>query len=117
MKLETPALSRYESETEKGRNEMFFENLKLAFSSMKSGRMRTFLSLLGIIIGVASVVTILNLGNSAKGSITNSITSSGYDILYLNPFPNPKTSDTFDELFGQTLINLSLIHISEPTRH
>lgn len=105
MKLETPALSRYESETEKGRNEMFFENLKLAFSSMKSGRMRTFLSLLGIIIGVASVVTILNLGNSAKGSITNSITSSGYDILYLNPFPNLKTSDTFDELFGQTLIN------------
>lgn len=83
---------------------MFFENLKLALRSMKGSRMRTVLSLLGIIIGVASVVTILNLGRSATGSITDSLSSSGYNIIYLTPSRRgTNIGDTFDELFGETL--------------
>ena len=74
-------------------------------TSMKGGKMRTLLSLLGIIIGVASVVTILNLGNSASDSITGSITSSGYDMLYLSCSDNAKTRNTFDELFGTRLMS------------
>ena len=84
---------------------MILQNIKLAMTSMKGGRMRTLLSLLGIIIGVASVVTILNLGNSASDSITGSITSSGYDMLYLSAFDSAKTRDTFDELFGTRLMS------------
>ncbi len=84
---------------------MILQNIKLAMTSMKGGRMRTLLSLLGIIIGVGSVVTILNLGNSASDSITGSITSSGYDMIYLTAYDNGKTThDTFDELFGNTLM-------------
>ena len=84
---------------------MILQNIKLAFTSMKGGKMRTLLSLLGIIIGVGSVVTILNLGNSASDSITGSITSSGYDMIYLTAFDNGKTThDTFNELFGGTLM-------------
>ncbi|MCR4675732.1 MAG: ABC transporter permease [Sphaerochaetaceae bacterium] len=82
---------------------MFFENVKLALKAMKGNKMRTILSLLGIIIGVASVITILNLGNSATGSITSSISSSGYNILYLSPGSGSRNTDTFNELFGQTL--------------
>ena len=85
---------------------MILQNIKLAMTSMKGGRMRTLLSLLGIIIGVGSVVTILNLGNSASDSITGSITSSGYDMIYLTAYDNGKTThDTFDELFGNTLMS------------
>lgn len=85
---------------------MVLQNIKLAFTSMKGGKMRTLLSLLGIIIGVGSVVTILNLGNSASDSITGSITSSGYDMIYLTAFDSGKTThDTFNELFGNTLMS------------
>jgi len=84
---------------------MFFENVKLALKAMKGNKMRTVLSLLGIIIGVASVITILNLGNSATGSITSSIASSGYNILYLSPSGSTRNTDTFNELFGQTLLD------------
>jgi len=95
---------------------MVIQNIKQSLSSMKGGRMRTVLSLLGIIIGVASVVTILNLGNSATGNITESITSSGYDILFLNPMGSSKTKDTFTELFGNTLMqNVEGIDFVMPT--
>ena len=82
---------------------MVVQNIKLALGSMKGGKMRTVLSLLGIIIGVASVVTILTLGNSASGSITSSITSSGYDLIYLSPMSGTKTRETFDEFFAEKL--------------
>lgn len=95
---------------------MVLQNIKLAITSMKGGKMRTILSLLGIIIGVASVVTILNLGNSATASITGSITSSGYDMLYLSTFDSVKTRDTFNELFGNELKgNVSGIETVMPT--
>lgn len=84
---------------------MIWENIKLALRSMKGSKMRTVLSLLGIIIGVGSVVTILNLGDSATSSITSSISSSGYDTLYLTPSASTKVADTFTEAFGQELMN------------
>ncbi len=95
---------------------MVLQNIKLALGSMKGGKMRTVLSLLGIIIGVASVVTILTLGDSASGSITNSITSTGYDMIYLSPMSNGKGKDTFNELFCDTLkSNVSGIELVTPT--
>ena len=84
---------------------MIWENIKLALRSMKGSKMRTVLSLLGIVIGVGSVVTILNLGDSATSSITSSISSSGYDTLYLTPSASTKVADTFTEAFGQELMN------------
>ena len=64
---------------------MFFENLKLALSSMMTNKMRTFLSLLGIVIGVGSVVAILNLGQSANDSITESMQVGGIDMINVMP--------------------------------
>lgn len=82
---------------------MFFENIKLALKSMLANKMRTFLSLLGIVIGVGSVVAILTLGSSASGSITESLESGGIDTISLTATPSAKNYDTFDELLGQEL--------------
>ena len=48
---------------------MLLENFKLAIKSMVTSKMRTFLSLLGIVIGVGSVVAIMTLGESVKTAI------------------------------------------------
>lgn len=82
---------------------MLIENTKLAFKSMFANKMRTVLSLLGIIIGVASVVAILTLGNSATSSITDSINSGGLDTISLT-ITSSKYADTFNELFGDVLM-------------
>jgi len=82
---------------------MIWENIKLAFSSMWANKMRTILSLLGIVIGVASVVAILTLGDSLQSNITDSLNSGGLDTISVSITSN-KYSDTFDELFGETLM-------------
>lgn len=80
---------------------MFLENIKLALTSMLTNKMRTFLSLLGIVIGVGSVVAILNLGQSANKSINESMQIGGIDMV--NVMPTGWTRDTmiFDEEFSQ----------------
>lgn len=79
---------------------MFFENLKLALSSMKTNKMRTFLSLLGIVIGVGSVVAILNLGQSANESILSSMEIGGLDMVNVMPMGRSRETEQFDEEFA-----------------
>ena len=43
---------------------MLIENIKLAFASLSANKLRTFLTMLGIIIGIASVIAIMTVGNS-----------------------------------------------------
>ncbi len=47
----------------------FLENFKLALSSLKANKMRAFLTMLGIIIGISSVITIMTLGEAGKASV------------------------------------------------
>ncbi len=83
---------------------MVFENIKLAFSAMRGSKMRTLLSLLGIIIGVGSVVAILTIGDSASKSIIDSISVGGLDMVTIYPASGQRSTGTFTEEFGDTLM-------------
>ncbi len=84
---------------------MFWENIKLALSAMKSSKMRTALSLLGIVIGVGAVVAILNLGDSATANITESLNAGGTDIIQIWTNPNERTKEVFTSEFSNTIKN------------
>ncbi len=73
---------------------MLLENFKLAIKSMVTSKMRTFLSLLGIVIGVGSVVAIMTLGESVKGSINDEMNLSGMDLVALS---NMGSNTVFNE--------------------
>ncbi|GAB6091601.1 ABC transporter permease [Spirochaeta dissipatitropha] len=64
---------------------MIFENFRLAFRSLGSNKLRTLLSLLGIVIGVASVIAITSLGASAGQSITSAIAAAGLETMTVSP--------------------------------
>jgi len=83
---------------------MIIENIKLAFGAMRGSKMRTLLSLLGIIIGVGSVVAILTIGDSASKSITDSISVGGLDMVTIYPAVGQRSTGTFTEEFGDTLM-------------
>ncbi|NLE15561.1 MAG: FtsX-like permease family protein [Spirochaetales bacterium] len=83
---------------------MLIENIKLAFNAMRGSKMRTALSLLGIVIGVASVVAILTIGQSASQSITESIAVGGLDMITIYPSYGQRTTGTFTEEFSDMLI-------------
>ena len=44
-----------------------FENISMAFASVRSNKMRSLLTMLGIIIGIAAVIAIVTVGNSMTG--------------------------------------------------
>ena len=57
------------------------ESLKMALRSLLHNRMRTVLTMLGIIIGVASVVALMAIGNGAKQDVLERIQAMGTDLL------------------------------------
>ena len=60
------------------------ELVRLAVSRLGTSRVRSFLTMLGIIIGVASVVALVSVGQGASAGITNRITSLGTNLLTIN---------------------------------
>lgn len=53
------------------------ENLKMALESIRSNKMRSFLTMLGIIIGISSVITIISLGQGGQNTITSEFQKLG----------------------------------------
>ena len=60
------------------------ESLELALKNIISSKVRTLLTMLGIIIGVAAVIVIVGLGNGLEGYITNSFSDMGTNTLTVN---------------------------------
>jgi putative ABC transport system permease protein len=54
------------------------------FTSLSANKMRTGLTILGIVIGVAAVIAMLAIGQGAQNSITSSINSIGTNLLFLS---------------------------------
>ncbi len=59
--------------------------LKIAYRSLSKNKLRTFLTMLGIIIGVASVIAMLAIGEGSKQNITASISSLGTNSVMIMP--------------------------------
>ncbi|HAQ39508.1 MAG TPA: ABC transporter permease [Clostridiales bacterium] len=72
---------------------------KMAFQSILSNKMRTFLTMLGIIIGVFSVVVLISIGQGATSGVADSISSMGSNIISINIFgrrASIKFNDVYD---------------------
>ena len=61
------------------------ENLKVALRALLANKLRSVLTMLGIVIGVATVVALLSIGQGATASITNQIRSTGSNLLNISP--------------------------------
>lgn len=60
---------------------MIFQSIKMAWNSIASNKMRSFLTMLGIIIGVASLIVLVSIANGATGSVTDTISAMGNNLL------------------------------------
>ncbi len=64
---------------------MLWNTLLLALRSIQRNLMRSFLTVLGIVIGVAAVITMVTLGNGATKSVSDQIASMGSNLLLVMP--------------------------------
>lgn len=62
---------------------LFWESVKLAFSSIRINKMRSFLTMLGIIIGISAVISIVSIGDTMRSAIGNIYKSIGLTRAYV----------------------------------
>ena len=60
---------------------MFLNTIALAFRAIRRNKMRSFLTILGIIIGVAAVITMVTIGGGATAKVKEQISSLGNNVL------------------------------------
>jgi len=65
----------------------FDEGLKLAFQTVKSNKMRTFLTTLGIVIGVTAVIGMMSIINALDRYMTKSLSSIGGNVFWIQKYP------------------------------
>lgn len=63
----------------------FFDHFRQAFHAVLSHKMRSFLSMLGILIGVAAVIAMVALGQGAQEAISRTLSSMGTNLLMVRP--------------------------------
>lgn len=80
---------------------MIIQHVRMATNSLRSNKIRTFLTLLGIIIGVTSVTIIIGLGEGVKKQVNQQISDLGSDIITIVPGRQSAISGV-DALFSTT---------------
>ena len=60
---------------------MIFQSMKMAWHAVVSNKLRSFLTMLGIIIGVVALIVLVSIANGATSSVTDQIYSMGSTYL------------------------------------
>ena len=76
---------------------------KIAFKALSNNKLRGFLTMLGIIIGVGSVITMLAIGQGSKRSIQAQISEMGSNMIMIHPGGDTRGGVRQDASSMQTL--------------
>lgn len=91
---------------------LLWENILLAINSLLSNKMRAFLTMLGIIIGIGAVIAIITVGDSLTLSVSENMQSAGANDIYV--IVQEKNSDDKEEgnidgiIYGSSNTNTSM---------
>lgn len=64
---------------------MIWETIKMAVHSLQSNKLRTLLSMLGIIIGVGAVIAVISIAAGSQQEVTSSIAEMGSNLINIRP--------------------------------
>jgi len=83
----------------------FFSTVKLVVKNLRARKGRSFLTILGIVIGVAGVIVIIALGAGAQSLILGQVTKLGSNLLYVQPGTGNGQGPPIPGLVITTLVN------------
>lgn len=78
---------------------LFFENILQAFAAIKANKTRAALTMLGIIIGIAAVITIMTIGGSISAGMTDTMSSRGANQVTIGVSPVDEDNGFFGMSF------------------
>jgi len=76
------------------------ESIKIAFQSLASNKLRAFLTMLGIIIGVGAVVAMMSIGQGAQQSVIESVQDIGSNLIIVVPGNRTEQQQGFERMLG-----------------
>jgi putative ABC transport system permease protein len=79
----------------------FIESVKIAFQSLVANKLRAFLTMLGIIIGVGAVVAMMSIGYGAQESVISSVQDIGSNLIIVTPGNRQEESQGFEKMLGE----------------
>lgn len=82
---------------------IFSYTLKTAITGLKTNKMRTLLTILGIVIGISSIILIMSLGKGAQELILSQIRGLGSATIIIEPGQRAKGPSDFGSLFTDSL--------------
>ena len=94
---------------------MIYETVRQAFQNIWSNKFRTFLTMLGIIIGVMAVIVIVGLGNGMTQSIKDSFSDMGTDLLSVQVMGYGARSVSVDSVYDIVESHPDLFESVSPT--
>lgn len=74
----------------------FGQVIKIAYKNIASNKLRTFLTMLGVIIGVSAVIALVSLGQAASASVSEDVSSLGTTMVTVNIQGNTTTEEVVD---------------------
>src|ERR1700739_762936 len=77
--------------------------IRIAWRALQRNKLRAFLTMLGIIIGVAAVIAMVAIGQGSKQSIQNALSSMGSNMITIRPNSNVSAGARLDATTVQTL--------------
>ncbi|MBP9718483.1 ABC transporter permease [Candidatus Gracilibacteria bacterium] len=77
--------------------------IKTAVHALRSNKARTMLTILGIVIGITSIIIVMSIGQGAQTLILNQIEGLGAQTLYMEPGKEPTGPSDFTEVFSDSL--------------
>lgn len=80
---------------------MIFESMRMSFENIITNKLRSFLTMLGIVIGVAAIIALITIVQGATSSITDQVTSLGVNKVTVNAIGTAVKKGLNDEDVGR----------------
>ena len=95
---------------------MVYENIRLALFSLKANKMRALLTMLGIIIGIGSVIAIMTVGDSVTSTVAESMSSLGANNVTISLEERKDDEDENASMMGMSWDSSSDENAKQPTQ-
>jgi putative ABC transport system permease protein len=93
---------------------MFFENLKIALRAIGANKMRSILTVLGVMIGVASVIAVVSLVQGMQYKISSDLQNIGSNFFEVYPDPGEERNPFLQKLPDLTIDDAEAVRKSTP---
>jgi len=89
--------------------------LKTAISGLRVNKMRSALTVLGIIIGVAAIIAVMSVGKGAQNLILSQVSALGAKTIIVRPGREPKGPSDFSQLLSDSLKERDIVALKKKT--